>query len=55
MSKRPTSRIPLGIDLALKSRVADVADFIDALERIAKGASVVDPSLTRQLVHRAPA
>jgi DNA-binding NarL/FixJ family response regulator len=34
----------------LKSRVADVADFIDALERIAKGASVVDPSLMREVL-----
>jgi DNA-binding NarL/FixJ family response regulator len=35
----------------LKSRVADVADFIDALERIAKGASVVDPSLMREVLN----
>ena len=41
-----------GMGYLLKSRVADVSDFIDALERIAKGASVVDPSLVRQLVNR---
>jgi DNA-binding NarL/FixJ family response regulator len=41
-----------GMGYLLKSRVADVSDFIDALERIAKGASVVDPSLMRQLVNR---
>ena len=41
-----------GIGYLLKSRVADVSDFIDALERIARGASVVDPSLVRQLVDR---
>jgi DNA-binding NarL/FixJ family response regulator len=34
----------------LKSRVTDVADFIDTLERIAKGASVVDPALVQELV-----
>jgi DNA-binding NarL/FixJ family response regulator len=41
-----------GVGYLLKSRVADVADFIDAVERIAKGDSVVDPSLMRQLVNR---
>ena len=34
----------------LKSRVTDVADFIDSLERIARGGSVVDPSLVKELV-----
>ena len=34
----------------LKSRVTDVADFIDTLGRIAKGASVVDPALVQELV-----
>jgi serine/threonine-protein kinase PknK len=34
----------------LKSRVTNVADFIDTLERIAKGASVVDPALVQELV-----
>ncbi len=33
------------IGYLLKSRVTDVADFTDTLERIAKGASVVDPAL----------
>jgi hypothetical protein len=32
------------------SRVIDVADFVGALERIAKGASVVDPALVQELV-----
>jgi DNA-binding NarL/FixJ family response regulator len=41
-----------GVGYLLKCRVADVDDFIDAVERIAKGASVVDPSLMRQLVDR---
>jgi len=34
----------------LKSRVTDVADFVDTLHRIAKGASVVDPVLVSELV-----
>jgi DNA-binding NarL/FixJ family response regulator len=34
----------------LKSRVTDVAEFIDTLERITAGASVVDPSLVAELV-----
>jgi DNA-binding NarL/FixJ family response regulator len=39
-----------GIGYLLKSRVIDVADFIDTLERITKGASVVDPALVQELV-----
>ena len=34
----------------LKSRVTDVADFIDSLERIARGGSVVDPAIVNELV-----
>jgi DNA-binding NarL/FixJ family response regulator len=34
----------------LKSRVTDVAEFIDTVERITAGASVVDPSLVQELV-----
>jgi DNA-binding NarL/FixJ family response regulator len=34
----------------LKSRVTDVADFVDTLGRIANGASVVDPALVQELV-----
>jgi DNA-binding NarL/FixJ family response regulator len=34
----------------LKSRVLDSADFIDALERIARGGAVVDPALVHELV-----
>jgi DNA-binding NarL/FixJ family response regulator len=39
-----------GIGYLLKSRVTDVADFIDTLQRIANGASVVDPALVQELV-----
>jgi len=34
----------------LKSRVTDVAEFIETVERITAGASVVDPSLVQELV-----
>jgi DNA-binding NarL/FixJ family response regulator len=39
-----------GIGYLLKSRVADVAEFLDTLRRIAKGSSVVDPALVQELV-----
>jgi serine/threonine-protein kinase PknK len=38
------------IGYLLKSRVMDAADFIDAVERIARGGSVVDPALVQELV-----
>ena len=38
------------IGYLLKSRISDVADFIETLERIARGASVVDPALVQELV-----
>ena len=34
----------------LKSRVTDVDEFVETLERIVKGGSVVDPALVRELV-----
>jgi DNA-binding NarL/FixJ family response regulator len=39
-----------GIGYLLKTRVTDVGDFVDTLERISKGASVVDPALVQELV-----
>ena len=38
------------IGYLLKSRVMDAADFIDAVERVARGGSVVDPALVQELV-----
>ena len=38
------------IGYLLKSRVTDVANFVDTLERIANGASVVDPAVVSELV-----
>ena len=39
-----------GSGYLLKSRVTDVDEFIQTLERIVKGASVVDPALVQELV-----
>jgi DNA-binding NarL/FixJ family response regulator len=38
------------IGYLLKSRVMDAADFIDTVDRIARGGSVVDPALVQELV-----
>ncbi|HEY2669549.1 MAG TPA: response regulator transcription factor [Rugosimonospora sp.] len=40
------------IGYLLKDRVADVADFLDTLERVAAGATVLDPEVVAQLVVR---
>jgi DNA-binding NarL/FixJ family response regulator len=39
-----------GIGYLLKSRITDVDEFIDALSRVARGGSVVDPALVQELV-----
>ncbi len=39
-----------GVGYLLKRRVTDLEEFLDTLERIAKGASVVDPALVAELV-----
>ena len=41
---------PAGAGYLLKDRVADVSDFIDALTRIARGGTVLDPEVVRQLL-----
>jgi serine/threonine-protein kinase PknK len=38
------------IGYLLKSRVMNAADFLDAVERVARGGSVVDPALVQELV-----
>jgi serine/threonine-protein kinase PknK len=38
------------IGYLLKSRVMNAADFVDAVERVARGGSVVDPALVHELV-----
>jgi len=39
-----------GIGYLLKSRVTDVEEFLDTLQRVARGGSVVDPALVAELV-----
>jgi DNA-binding NarL/FixJ family response regulator len=39
-----------GIGYLLKSRVTDIADFVDTLGRVANGASVIDPALVHELI-----
>lgn len=39
-----------GVGYLLKSRVVDVEDFFDALRRVARGGSVVDPVLVQELL-----
>jgi DNA-binding NarL/FixJ family response regulator len=41
-----------GIGYLLKDRVADVADFADAVRRVARGGSVIDPEVVALLVNR---
>lgn len=41
---------PAGTGYLLKDRVADVAAFLQALERIAAGETVLDPEVVRQLM-----
>jgi DNA-binding NarL/FixJ family response regulator len=40
-----------GMGYLLKSRVADVADFVDALHQIGRGGAVVDPGVVQELVN----
>ncbi len=41
-----------GVGYLLKDRVADVAEFLDAVERVAAGGSAIDPEVVRQLLAR---
>ena len=41
-----------GIGYLLKDRVADVSDFVDALERVGAGGTVLDPEVVSQLLIR---
>jgi DNA-binding NarL/FixJ family response regulator len=40
-----------GLGYLLKSRVSDVADFVDALHQIARGGAVVDPAVVQELLN----
>ena len=43
---------PQGVGYLLKDRVADVAEFLDALRRVAEGGSALDPEVVAQLLAR---
>jgi DNA-binding NarL/FixJ family response regulator len=43
---------PEGVGYLLKDRVGNLADFIDALERVGNGGSVVDPEVVATLLGR---
>jgi DNA-binding NarL/FixJ family response regulator len=40
---------PAGVGYLLKDRVADVSDFIEAISSVARGGTVLDPEVVRQL------
>jgi DNA-binding NarL/FixJ family response regulator len=41
-----------GVGYLLKDRVADVADFVDAVDRVASGGTALDPEVVAQLLAR---
>jgi DNA-binding NarL/FixJ family response regulator len=41
-----------GLGYLLKERVADLEDFVDAVRRVGRGGSIVDPDLVRELLAR---
>ncbi|MGH3406344.1 MAG: LuxR C-terminal-related transcriptional regulator, partial [Streptosporangiaceae bacterium] len=43
---------PYGVGYLLKDRVADLAEFLDALDRVAAGGSALDPEVVSQLLAR---
>jgi DNA-binding NarL/FixJ family response regulator len=43
---------PQGVGYLLKDRVADLSEFLDALDRVAAGGSVLDPEVVGQLLSR---
>jgi DNA-binding NarL/FixJ family response regulator len=43
---------PARVGYLLKDRVSDIAEFIDAVRRISRGGSVIDPDVVAQLLQR---
>jgi DNA-binding NarL/FixJ family response regulator len=43
---------PHGVGYLLKDRIADMTEFLDALERVAQGGSALDPEVVAQLLAR---
>ncbi|MBA2381867.1 MAG: response regulator transcription factor [Chloroflexi bacterium] len=39
-----------GLGYLLKERVADLEDFVDAIRRVGRGGSIVDPAIVRELL-----
>lgn len=39
-----------GLGYLMKERIADVDDFVDAVRRVARGGSIVDPDIVRELM-----
>jgi len=48
--RMPPGHATEGTGYLLKSRITDVAEFIETVGRIAAGSSVVDPSLVQELI-----
>ena len=46
------SESPAGFGYLLKDRVLDVDDFVDALKRVARGGTAMDPAVVAQLLKR---
>ncbi|MFG2071769.1 DNA-binding response regulator, NarL/FixJ family, contains REC and HTH domains [Nonomuraea maritima] len=46
------SRAGAGLGYLLKDRIGDVREFVDALDRVGAGGTVVDPEVVRQLLRR---
>jgi DNA-binding NarL/FixJ family response regulator len=49
-ASRLLERNAAGVGYLLKDRVADVAEFAEALERVARGGTALDPEVVRQLL-----
>jgi DNA-binding NarL/FixJ family response regulator len=47
------SESPAGFGYLLKDRILDVDDFVDAVRRVARGGTAVDPKVVSQLLGRA--
>jgi DNA-binding NarL/FixJ family response regulator len=43
---------PGGVGYLLKDRVGNVTEFVDSLDRVAAGGTVIDPEVVRQLLSR---
>jgi DNA-binding NarL/FixJ family response regulator len=51
-AQRLLSDQPGGLGYLLKERVSDIAVLVDALQRVAGGECVIDPTIVNQLMRR---